>query len=284
MSLPTIAIGHLTMLDVAPPEFVRVAHEAGFDAVGVRVAAASPVEQPWPMQPGSPMLAETRKRLDDTGMGVVDVEIIRLRPDTRPADHRGLFEAGAELGASFINVIADDPDLSRARDTLQALADEARPFGLRPMVEAMIYSQVKNLDDAVFVVAGSGGGVTVDPLHLRRFGGSPDQLHAIDRSLLLYYQLCDAPLEAPTGLPRPSRLPRGQPLDIDDRALEARAARLLPGDGELPLDQIVDAMPPDIPVSIEAPNQVLFERLGAHEFARRARRSLDHLLARTGRR
>jgi sugar phosphate isomerase/epimerase len=279
-STPTIGIGHLTLLDVAPPDLVLIAYRAGFDAVGLRVAPASAVEEPWPMRPGSPMLADTRKRLADTGMGVLDVEIIRLTKETKPADHRALFEAGAELNASFINVIADDPDLSRARDTFHAVAEEALAFGLRPMVEAMIYSQVRNLDDAVSLAAGSGGGVTVDPLHLRRFGGSPDQLRNLDRSLLLYYQLCDAPLDPPSGLPRPARLPRGQPLDIDDRALEARAARLLPGEGELPLNEIVDAMPPDIPVSIEAPNQVLLERIGPGEFAARARRSLDHLLAR----
>jgi hypothetical protein len=95
----------------------------------------------------------------------------------------------------------------------------------------------------------------------------------------LYYQLCDAPLAAPTGLPRPRRLARGQSLDIDDLALEARAARLLPGEGELPLVDIVAAMPPDIPVSVEAPNQAVLERLGPREYARRARQSVDHLFA-----
>jgi sugar phosphate isomerase/epimerase len=276
---PTIAIGHLTLLDTAPPDLVTLSREAGFDAVGVRVSAAGPTEEPWPMRPGSPMLAETRRRLDDTGVEVLDVEIIRLGPETKAADHQALYEAGATLGARFINVIADDPDLGRARDTLAAIAAEARPYGLRPVVEAMVYSQVRSLADAISVVDGSGGGVTVDPLHLFRFGGSVDQLRLIDRALLLYFQVCDAPLEPPEGLERPSRLPRGQSLDIDDRALEARAARLLPGDGELPLAEIMRAMPDDIPVSVEAPNQVLLERIGAAEFARRARRAVDALLS-----
>jgi len=175
-------------------------------------------------------------------------------------------------------VIADDPDHSRARDTFGELAAQARPYGLRPVVEAMVYSQVRSIAEAIAVVDGSGGGVTVDPLHLFRFGGSVEQLRAIDRRMLLYFQICDAPLEPPHGLRRPSRLPRGQSLDIDDRALEARAARLLPGDGELPLADVVRAMPDDIPVSIEAPNQVLLEEIGPQEFARRARRSVDGLL------
>lgn len=275
---PIVGIGHLTMLDVAPPDWVSLAHEAGFDGVGIRVAAASPAEAPWPMQPGSPMLAETSHCIDDTGIRVLDVEIIRLTPETRPENHRTLFEVGAQLGASFINVIADDPDFSRARDTFAALAAEARPFGLRPVLEAMAYSRVRSLAEAVSIVEGSGGGVTIDPLHLQRFGGDPQQLRSIDPALLLYYQLCDAPLAPPSPLPRPKRLPRGQPLDIDDLALEARAARLLPGEGELPLEEIVAAMPPHIPISIEAPNQLLFEQIGPQEFARRARRSVDRFL------
>ena len=52
-------LDHLTMLDLAPPEFVTVAAGAGFDAVGLRVAPVTPGEQAWPVAPGSPMLAET---------------------------------------------------------------------------------------------------------------------------------------------------------------------------------------------------------------------------------
>jgi sugar phosphate isomerase/epimerase len=280
--VPPVGIGHLTMLDVAPPDLVTVAHEAGFDAVGIRAATASPVEEAWPMRPGSPMLRETRRRLDDTGLQVLDVEIIRMTPDTDPTAYGALFETGAELGASFVNVLADDPDFNRARDNFAAIAQDAGRFGIRPVLEAMIYTRVRNLDDACSIVADSGGGITVDPLHLRRFGGIPRQLRTINRALLLYYQLCDAPLAPPTGLPRPRRLARGQSLDIDDLAFEARAARLLPGEGELPLAEIVAAMPTDIPVSVEAPNQAMFDELGAARFARRARRSVDHLLRPTG--
>ena len=79
-----VGIGHLTMLDVAPPDLVTLAHDAGFDAVGIRAATIGPTEQVWPMAVGSPMLAETRRRLDDTGLRVLDVEIVRLTPATDP--------------------------------------------------------------------------------------------------------------------------------------------------------------------------------------------------------
>ena len=104
MPQPPIGIGHLTMMDVSPPDFVTLAARTGFDVVGVRVAAGSPGEQQWPMEIGSPMLADTLQRMADTGVRVSDVEIIRLSPETRVADYRPLFDTGAALGASFINV------------------------------------------------------------------------------------------------------------------------------------------------------------------------------------
>jgi hypothetical protein len=37
--MPPVGVGHLTMLDTAPPDWVSLAHDAGFDAVGIRAAA-----------------------------------------------------------------------------------------------------------------------------------------------------------------------------------------------------------------------------------------------------
>ena len=277
---PPVGIGHLTMLDVAPPEWVSLAAAAGFDAVGIRTAAVGPTEEPWPMAVGSPMFEETLRRLADTGIRVLDVELVRLTPGTDPAGYGQLFDGGARLGAGFVNVMADDPELERVRDNFHALAERARPYGLRPVIEPMAYVRVRSLADAVYVAKGSGGGVTVDPLHLRRFGATLDEVRAVDRDLLLYYQLCDAPLEGPEGLPRPDRLPRGQSVEgIPDAQLEARALRLLPGEGELPLAEIVAAMPDDIPVSVEAPNLPLRDELGALEYARRARAAVEQFLA-----
>jgi sugar phosphate isomerase/epimerase len=68
-------------------------------------------------------------------------------------------------------------------------------------------------------------------------------------------------------------------VDVGDARHESRAARLLPGEGELPLEEIVAAMPADIPVSVEAPNHALREEIGALEFARRARAGVARLLS-----
>lgn len=281
--MPLVGIGHLTMLDIAPPDWVSLAGESGFDAVGIRAAAIGPTEQEWPMRPGSPMLAETVRVMADTGVRVLDAELVRIDAQTVVSAYQPLFETAAELGASFINVMADDPELARAADIFAALAEAARPYGLRPAIEAIPYMQVKTLPDAVALVGDSGGGIIIDPLHLQRGGGTPQDVRALRPELIAYCQLCDAPLAPPHELPRPRELPRGQSVEgITDLALEARAMRLLPGDGELPLREVVSALPPGLPFSVETPNVALLESLGPAGFARRARQAVARLLAPAG--
>jgi sugar phosphate isomerase/epimerase len=271
-----IGIDHLTLLDVSPPELVTIAREAGFDSVSLRVAATAPNEQPWPMIASSPMLEETVRRLDDTGIRVLAVEVVRVDPDTRREDYERALESGARLGARYVTVNSYDPDIERACETFAALTADVRPYGLRALIEPIVYTQVSNLDEALYIAGRSGGGgILLDTLHFQRYGGRLEQLRSLDPHLLSYVQLCDAPLAPPSGLPRPRRLPRGQSTDGTDLQLESRAMRLLPGDGELPLADILAALPAGIPVSVEAPVLSLWETLTPVEYARRARQAVE---------
>jgi sugar phosphate isomerase/epimerase len=259
---------HLTLLGIAPPELVTVSAAAGFGAVGLRVSPATADERPWPMAPGSAMLAETVRRLADTGIAVLDVEAIRLQPwprrsGPRPAEFTPVLEAAAELDARFVNAICEDPDLARLSDEFGRLAEEARPYAVRPVIEFMAYRTVRTLDAAVAIAAGSGGGILIDALHVQRCGVGLDAVRAVDPGLVGYVQLCDAPLATPAG----------EGAEI----AEARGGRLLPGDGELPLLELLAALPEEIPVAVEAPAPGAGARPA--EFAARARRALSSVLS-----
>jgi sugar phosphate isomerase/epimerase len=278
---PEVGMDHLTMLDVSPPELVTIAREAGFDSVSPRVAASTSSEEPWPMSAGSPMLEETARRLDDTGIRVLAVEVVRIGPGTKREDYERALEAGAQLGARYVTVNSDDPEIERASDTFATLTADAVPYGLRPLIEPIIYTQVSDLDEAVYIAERSGGGILLDTLHFQRYGGRLEQLRSLDPDLLSYVQLCDAPLAPPSGLPRPRKLPRGQSTDGTDLQLESRAMRLLPGEGELRLAEFLAALPEGIPVSVEAPVLSLWETLTPGEFARRARDAVAKVVAAT---
>ena len=267
VSSPTVSLSPLTILDAAPPDQVVAAATAGFPALGIRVAPAA-AEKVWPMLGDTPAMRETLARLADTGVGVLDVELIMVRPAFDRAAALAVLDAGHRLGARFVLTLGYDPDEARLADHFAWLCAQAADRGLRPGLEFMKYSPVQTLAAAVRIVRAAGhpaGSVLVDALHLRRSGGSPADLADVPAKLLPYGQLCDGPLEPvwPT----------------DDRArAESRTGRLLPGDGELPLAELVQMLPAGGVLSVEAPVSAL-AGLPPVERARRARRAADRLLA-----
>lgn len=238
----TLSLSPLTILDASPAEQVGAAAGAGFDALGVRVMPAAD-EKVWPMLGNSAHLRETLARLDDTGMHVLDVELIVLRPDYREGDVLAVLDAGHRLGARFALVLGYDSDRTRLADNFTRVCVAAADRGIRPGLEFMKYSAVPTIEAAVRVVRQSGhpsGSVLVDALHLQRSGGSPASLAAVPPDLLPYGQLCDGPL-----------LPVWP--DDDDARVESRTGRLLPGEGEFPLHELMNVLPTDSALSVEAP-------------------------------
>jgi sugar phosphate isomerase/epimerase len=257
-------LDHLTILDVAPPEFVAVAAGAGFDAVGLRVAPVIPGEEAWPVSPGSPMLAETMRRCGGTGLFVLGVEAIPLRPGSGLSGCERVLETAAVLGARYLNVICDDPDTGRFADRLTELVRLARPYRVRPVIEFTAWRPIRTLASAVAIARGSdGAGLLLDTLHIQRCGVTVAELAAVDPALLGYLQLCDAPARPPH----------------EDATVEARTGRLLPGEGELPLAELLGALPDSLPVSAEVPSLAARRELSPAQFAVRVRHALDSVLA-----
>ena len=274
-----VGLEHLTLLDVAPPEFVTLAAGAGFDAVGLRIAPVALGEEPWPMSLGSPMLAETRRRCADAGVAVHAVEAIVIRPGGGLSGCERVIETAAALGARYLNVICDDPDTERFSDLFAALVPQAWDAGVRPVIEFTAWRPVRRLADAVSIAQRSGGGrILLDSLHIQRCGVTLAELSQVPPALLSYLQLCDAPLRQPHGLLVPAgAAPGGQPERDDTAVAEARAMRLLPGEGELPLTGLLDLLPAGMIVSVEAPSAAARTAASPAEYAARARRAVRRL-------
>lgn len=271
-----IGLEHLTLLDIAPPEFVSLAAAAGFDAVGLRIAPVTRDEETWPLSPGSPMLTETLRRCADAGVSVHATEAIVFRPGADLSGCERVIDTAAALGARYLNVICDDPDTARFADLFASLADLGRAAGVCPVIEFTAWRPIRDLAGAVGIARHSdGGGLLLDTLHIQRCGVSLSELAGVPPSLLSYLQLCDAPLRPPNGLRVPAALPRGQRGGQgDDAVAEARAGRLLPGEGELPLRELLDVLPGDLLLSVEAPSAAAVAADGPERYAARARRAV----------
>ena len=108
-----IGLAALTVLELSPPDMVSCAADAGFDCVGLRLIPATAEEVQHSMIGDTPLVRETARRLVDTGIRCLDIEIFRLKPETGVDDYRAALETGARLGAREALVAGNDPDEAR---------------------------------------------------------------------------------------------------------------------------------------------------------------------------
>ena len=240
-----LGVAHLTALDLAPEALVREAGRAGFTSVGLRLHPVMPGGQAYPLAAGGQKLGELKAVMAGEGVGVADIEFVSLTPQLLVADCEALLAAGAELGAASLTVSGDDEDGVRLAHNFAALCELANVYGLRVDLEFMRWRPVATLQQALAVLTAAGQGnsaVLVDALHLFRSGGDVAAIAQVHPHYLRAVQLCDAPLQAPA-----------EALIIQ----EAREGRLLPGQGQLPLVALLDALPADVQLSVETPSSAL---------------------------
>ncbi|MBV8619401.1 MAG: sugar phosphate isomerase/epimerase [Curvibacter sp.] len=254
------SLAYLTASALSASAMVRLAAELGYAEVGLRLqpnAAGAPF-QSWLDDPAEQR--ETLAALHDTGVGVFDLEIVRIGADFDPQQHRRLFEAGALLQAKAVLVAGDDGDLPRLADGYARLCELAQPYGLSCDLEFMPWTAVPDARTALQVVDAAGrpraAGILVDALHAGRSRTTLADLQALPPQLLHYAQVCDAP-----GLPEPT---------VPQLIHTARCERLLPDEGVIDLRGIFASLPAELPLSVEIPHDVRVARVGTREWARAA--------------
>ncbi|HEV3426515.1 MAG TPA: TIM barrel protein [Paraburkholderia sp.] len=255
-----LSLSALTALELNPPQMVLCAADAGYDYVGLRLLPATDHEVRHEIVGDTPLKRETLAVLRDTGMRVLDVEILRLTPDSDVNQYKPMLETAAELGARYVLVAGNDPDEARTVDRLGQLCDLAAPLGLAPSLEPMPWTDVKEIAAGARIVKASGRrntGLIIDPIHFDRAGSSLDDLRALPREYFGYVQFCDAPAQ--------------RPADLDTLLFQARCERMIPGEGGLDLVGILSALPDGLPVSVEVPTQQWAKSTRAVDRARRLR-------------
>jgi sugar phosphate isomerase/epimerase len=239
---PPLGLAHFTVLEVPPSELVDLASKIGYAAIGLRLYPAFPGSPFYRLSAGSAASRELRRRLDDTGVRVYDIEFVAIDENFSPAALTGILEDASALGARRLSVCGDDPERSRLVTKFAELCDLAASFDMGVDLECMAWRSVASFPDALSVVAAAArpnGGVLVDALHLSRTGGTPRDLRAAPSGIIRSAQLCDASAEPPSS----------QEAIIK----EARSGRLPPGRGKLPLRDLLAELPDDTALSIEVP-------------------------------
>ncbi len=237
-----VSLAHLTVLDADPVGLIEAGKAAGFSAVGLRVVAPLASDAIIPVVGDAALQRRIKRSLADTGMRILDIEAVWLKPDTDVEALRPALELGAELGAKFVLTVGFDATHARLIENFGAFCALANSCGLRTMLEFIPYASISDLGQAhglLQAVRPANAGLLVDALHLSRSGGHPRDIAAYNSRLFSYVHLCDAPATIPAA---------------DALRTEARSHRLYPGEGQLWLDAFLDAFPADTPIGVEAPN------------------------------
>ena len=263
-----ISLAHLTVLDLPPPQMIRLAASLGYDRVGLRLIRVTDTSPGYPLMDDPALLRDTRAALAETGVTVQDIEFLRLTPAFRPESLLPFLDVGATLGALHVICAPYDPDLSRLSANLAALNALARPRGLSAVLEFFPWTNVPDLATALSVVTATGDpgvGLLVDALHFNRSGSRLADLAAIPAHRLPFAHLCDAPV-----LPQYS---------TEDLLHAGRAERLPPGEGQIDLAGFLAALPPGIPLGLEVPMTALHATDGSAAVAQGAIAATRRLLA-----
>lgn len=253
----------MTVRQASLPELITVASESGFDAV---------TTTPWLYQQAGCTDGELRRRLDDGGVRLtyVDGLVTALpgtptRPDAATEDE--CYRIADALGAAAVNVVhiggipMPIPELAEA---LGAVCERAARRGLDIVVEFVPETGIADLATALELVQAVGAanlGIVLDTWHLARSGGDAKAVLGA-KEWIRALQVSD----------------RRRAQDLEPYV--PMCGRLLPGEGELPLAEVVSpvlASHRSVPLGIEVISDEM-RALPASAAAARAAAALRRLL------
>jgi sugar phosphate isomerase/epimerase len=263
---PRFSLAYLTVFGTPPREMIDIAAKTGYDHVSLRLAPVTDDEPTFPYTTDPALVGDVVEALDQNGLTVLDVELIRADPGTETADWQAFVEVAAELGARHIITQIPEPDIGKAVQTFQEICDLGARSGLTVDLEFIPWTATKDLARAMEIVTRAdapNGAILVDTLHFARSNSSIAQLAGLPNNLVNFVQLCDA----------------WDPWSVDDEDFIriARSDREAPGEGDIDLRPIIEAVPP-VPYALEVPNDDKRRELGPEGFARLVRNSAERFL------
>jgi sugar phosphate isomerase/epimerase len=233
-----------SLTSLRPLEFIDVCARAGFEGLGLRMhpSPAYSTIPYFPMLGDADQIHKVKQALAEHHFRVLEAQSFYMTAETDVQQMVPYLELSAELGHTYTLVQGDDPDWNRMRDNFGQFAAECKRVGMQPSLEFMPARTLATLQLAVKLIEEVGDPdctIMVDPLHWARGGGQPSDFEGLDPRLFPFLQISDGFL--PAGEPDPALL--GKPMPP--------ARRALPGEGNLPLRELMAVLPANLAVSIE---------------------------------
>jgi sugar phosphate isomerase/epimerase len=244
-----LGIEFISVFGLPPVEFVHVAADLGCRHISTALAGR-PLESLG--YPAFSLRDDVRLRrdmlaaMDDRGVGISLGEGMVISAASDVSELAPDLDIMASLGVAQVNSLSFDPDRNRTFDQLAMLTEMAAERGIGTTVEMAPGLTIGDLSAVVAAVEHVGRPelrLLVDTMHWARSGYGAVELHELDREKIGYVQLSDTTLK-----------PR-----MKSYMEEAMYERMAPGDGDLPLAEMLAAAPDDVVVGLEIPMRGLTE-------------------------
>ncbi len=238
-----IGIEFISVFGLPPVAYVNLVADLGCRHMSIGL---SPIDynphgyERFSLMHDAALRRETVAAMRDRGVSISLGEGFSVRAETEARDRAGDLAAMAELGVKRINTVSLDPDLGRSFDKFGAIAEMAAAAGMETTMEFAPGLTVADLPTALAALAHVGRKdfrLLIDTMHFGRSGARLADLAAIDPDKIGYVQLSDAP-----AAPR-----------FASYMEEAMYERMVPGTGDMPLLDILAAVPRDRVIGLEVP-------------------------------
>jgi sugar phosphate isomerase/epimerase len=242
-----LGIGFLSVFGLPPTEFVALAADLGCRYISTALLGfpLAPLGYPpFSLKDDATLRKDLLAVMNDRGVAISLGDGVMLLPGADVHALSADLDALADLGVPRINAVSLDPDLGRTFDQFAALTELAAQRSMQTLVEPVPGLTVGGLPTAVAArdhVGRPEFRLLIDTMHLVRSGSGAADLAAIDPDHVGYAQLNDTTLRPRT----------------DNYMEEAIYERMVPGDGELPLHDILSALPADVVIELEVPRRSL---------------------------
>jgi sugar phosphate isomerase/epimerase len=235
-----LAIGFLSVFALPPFEFVDLAADLGCRHISTVVHSVPLLPlgyPPYSLRDDAALRTELLAAMDRRGVTITLGDGFLVLPDAEMSTYAADLDALAELGVPRINVVSLDPGLGRTFDQFAALTELAAQRGIQTLVEPVPGLTVGDLPTALAALEHVGKPdfrLLIDTMHLVRSGSGAADLAALN-PYIGYAQLNDTTLQPRT----------------DNYLEEAMYERMVPGEGELPLHDILATLPTHIVLELE---------------------------------
>jgi sugar phosphate isomerase/epimerase len=239
-----LGIEMLSVFGMPPVEFVHLAADLGCRYITTGIVGFAPVSglayPPYSLRDEPRLRRDLLAAMDDRDVSISLGEGLLVAPGVDVRSYATDLDIMAELRIPRINTVSLEPDRDRAFDELAALTALAAERGIATCIEPVVGLSIADLPSALAAVEYVNRddiSLLIDTMHVARFGASADDLRAVPADRIGYIQLSDTTMQR----------------RIKHYAEEAMFERMPPGEGELPLLDLLAALPDDRVVGLEIP-------------------------------